>query len=58
MDDVFGEAGFRKAFRLERGAGRSMVYPVPSTAECPTEGPAIWGQWSLCEKEKVRGVLV
>ena len=58
MDEVFREAGFRKAFRLERSAGRSMVYPIDPIAEGVKKGPAMWGQRSLCEKEKVRGVLV
>ncbi len=58
VDDVFGEAGFRKAFRLERSVGRSMVYPVSSIAECLTKGSAMWGQRIFFEKEKVRGVLV
>ena len=52
------EAGFRKAFRLERGVGRGMLYPVASIAECLAKGPIMWGQRGFCEKEKIRGVLV
>jgi hypothetical protein len=55
---VFREAGFWKAFRLEWSVGRRMVYPVISIAECLTKSPAMCGQWSFCEKEKVSGVLV
>ena len=58
VDDVFGEVGFRKAVRLERGVGRSMVYPIAPIAECMKKGPVMWGQRSFCEKKKVRGVLV
>jgi len=55
---VIGEMGFWKTFRLEWSVGRSMVYPVTSIAECLTNSPAMCGQRSFCEKEKVRGVLV
>jgi hypothetical protein len=58
VDDVFGEAGFRKAVRLERGVGRSMVYAIAPIAECMKKGPVVWGQRSFCEKQKIRGVLV
>ena len=58
VDDVIGEASFRKAVRLERGVGRSMVYPIAPITECMKKGPVVWGQQSFCEKKKVRGVLV
>jgi hypothetical protein len=58
VDDVFGEAGFQKAVRLERGVGRSVVYPIAPIAECMKKGPGVWGQRSFCEKKNVRGVLV
>ena len=58
VDDMFGEAGFRKAVRLESGVGRSMVYPIVHIAECIKKGPVVWGQRSFCEEQKVRGVLV
>ena len=43
VDDVLGEAGFRKAFRLERSVGRSMVYLIAPIAWCLAKGPAMWG---------------
>ena len=58
VDDVFGEAGFRKAVRLEWSVGRSMVYPIAPIAKGMKKGLVVWGQRSFCEKKKVRGVLV
>jgi hypothetical protein len=55
---MIGEAGFRKAVRLERGVGRVVVYPAVPFAERVEKGPTVWVQWSLCEQEKIRGVLV
>ncbi len=49
VDDVVGETGFRKAVKLERGVGRSMVYPIAPIAECMKKGPDVWGQRSFCE---------
>ena len=54
---MLGEAGFWKAFRLERCVGRGMVYPIASIAESMAKGPAMWEQRSFYEKEKVRCVL-
>ena len=50
---MFGETGFRKAFMLERGVGRSMVYPIAPIAECMKKGRVVWGQRSFCEKKKL-----
>ena len=55
---MIGDAGFRKAVRLEWGVGRVVVYLVAPIAERVEKGPIMWVQWGLCEKEKLRGVLV
>ena len=52
---MIGEAGFRKAVRLERGVGRVVVYPIAERVE---KGPTMWVHWGLREEEKIRGVLV
>ena len=48
MGDMIGEAGFRKAVRLERGVGRVVVYYVAPIAERVEKGPTTWVQWDLC----------
>jgi hypothetical protein len=40
---MIGEAGFRKAVRLERGVGRVVVYPAPPVAERMEKGPTMGG---------------
>ena len=35
-----------------------MVYPIAPITERLKKGPTLWGQWGLCEEEKIRGVLV
>ena len=55
---MIGEAGFRKAVRLERGVGRMVVYHVAPIAERVEKGPTMWVEWGLCEEEEIRGVLV
>jgi hypothetical protein len=57
-DDMIREAGFRKAVRPERGAGKMMVYPLAPIAERLEKGPTMWGQWGFCEEEKILGVVV
>ncbi len=58
VDDMFREAGFRKAVRLQRGVCRMMVYPIASVAERLEKGPTMWRQRGFCEEEKIRGVVV
>ena len=58
MGDMIGEAGFRKAVRLERGVGRVVVYLIATVAERREKGPTIGGQWGLRVEETIRGVLV
>ena len=39
---MIGKAGFQKAVRLERGAGRVVVYPVAPIAERVEKGSTIY----------------
>ena len=55
---MIGEAGFRKAVRLERGVGLVVVHSVESAEKRLKKGPAMGGQWRLREEEKIRGALV
>ena len=55
---MIGDAGFRKAVRLERAVGRMMMYLVAPIAERLEKGPTMWGQWGLSEEEIIQGVLV
>ncbi len=35
-----------------------VVYLVAPIVERLEKGPTMWGQWGLCEEEKIRKVLV
>jgi len=43
VGDMIGEAGFRKAVRLERGVGLVVVYSVAPFAERLEKGPNMGG---------------
>ena len=45
---MIGEAGFRKAVRLERGVGWVVAYHVALIAERVEKGPTVWVQGGLC----------
>ena len=49
VGDMIGEVGFWKTARLKWGVGWVVVYHVAPIAERLEKGPAMWGQWGLCE---------